>query len=698
MAKAIDWDKGHGPVSGTLNASYSALSVAAVGQQAGMPPAWALGAAGVGAIGSAMAGASAEQPLSKGAIATRAGGWIAGGGWVTWALQQPTIWSWDVIGPLAACTCGFASVAGVIGRKRRREMEREARAFAALTRVRVAREWADRFERVCNVKGCEILGVEHWKDEDGKETGAGFDLDVKLPEGGTNWKHLARNTEELAADADLKEGCGVEVYPGASRRRAIVKVQLVNELLSGRDVPLDASPLDFNGEFDIGVLRDGGLAKICIRQFSAMLVGAKRTGKTNQLLAIMTRLLRMPNLLVWVIDFNGGGVALQWLRAWDALGRPGRPPIDWVAADVDEAAAMANAAVRIAKARKTQYQQLMAEADTDLLPLSADIPGILIVTDEGAEVYANPKHQHVSSPMKEVLRIAGSSGVNQINCFLRATADTTGDTIIKSQSTVRMGMKMSNEEEMSYLLGWRSGVTPQDMPEQGYGALSTDEGQPASVFRGYRVLPSHQKWFVEHTAQYRMNDGLDEISLTAAGDVYATRWERADYVFDTKVPAPAVSTTLVKEKDGDEADADWSAGVDPEQAKANLRKAIEDAGGPNGEQIDEFQRLIRSGGLEDLSSLGPDNLPPEEVTGGGGVEPPTDEDDADDMRSMVFGMVKAMSPEGTTVAAIMKALEMQFGQQAPTRQTVTRWLREDDRIYKPAYGRYAVKPESEGEQ
>lgn len=695
--KVVDWDAGHGPVSGTLNASYSVLAATAVGHEAGLPPVWALGASAVGALGSAISGAGRAEPLSKGAMMTRAGGWLAGGGWSAWALTQESIWSWGVTGPLFGCTCFFASVAGAIGRKRRKEAEQQAKAFAALTRTRIGMEWVDRFERVCGVEGCTIEGVEQWTDDQGKETGAGFDLEVLLPAGGKNWRTLASHTEALASDADLPEGCGVEVFSGSSRRRAIVKVQLRNDMINeAQDVPLDASPLDFNGWFDIGKLRDGGVAKICIRQFSAMLVGAKRTGKTNQLLAIMTRLLRMPNLRVWVIDFNGGGVALQWLRAWDALGKPGRPPIDWVAADVEEATRMANAAVRVAKARKIEYQDLMAEADTDLLPLSAEIPGILIITDEGAEVYANPKHRSASEPMKEVLRIAGASGVNQLNCFLRGTADTTGDTIIKSQSTVRIGMRMSDEQEMSYLLGWRSGVTPADMPEQGFGALSMDEAKPAQIFRGWRVLPSHIKWFVENTVQYRENEAFDEVSLRALGEVYETRWERAEFVFNSKVPAPQVQTTMVKDRD--EADGEqWSSGVDPAAAKANLRKAIEDAGGPTSDELDEFDRLIQTGGLQDLQHLNASTLPPEHEApqeGGGQPDPDDPESDADesnDLRDIVYGMVKAMGTEGITVADIHKALKRQYGDDAPVRETIFRWLKKHDRIERVGHGRYAWK-------
>lgn len=690
MGKVIDWDRGHGPVTGTLNAAYSALGVAAVGHHAGLPPTWALGASVIGALGSTLAGASAAEPLSKGAILTRSGGWLAGGGWATYALTAPTVWSWSVLGPLAACTCGFASVADVLNRKKRRKAERDLKAFAALTRTRIGMEWSDRFNRVCHVAGCVIEEVEQWTDEDGNETGAGYTLGVLMPEGGSNWKTLASHTDALASDADLPEGCGVEVFAGVSRRRALVKVQLRNDMLNeDQEVPLDASPLDFNGWFDIGKLRDGGVAKICIREFSAMLVGAKRTGKTNQLSAVITRLLRMPNLRIWVIDFNGGGVALQWLRAWDALGKPGRPPIDWVAADVDEATLMASAAVRAAKARKIEYQQLMADANTDLLPLTDEIPGILIITDEGAEIYANPRHRNAAEPMKEVLRIAGASGVNQFNCFLRATADTTGDTIIKSQSTVRIGMRMSNEEEMSYLLGWRSGVLPADMPEQGFGALSLDESKPAQVFRGWRVLPSHIKWFVENTVQYRENDAFDEVTLRALGDTYTTRWDRAEFIFNASVPAPKVQTTMVLEKD-EEGGEEWSAGVNSEEASANLRKAIEDAGGPSGDEIDAFQQLVRSGGLEDLEAYSFDNPPPDRAD-----QSSADEDNSGntDMRDVVVGMVKAMGADGVTVNEIVQALRRQYGDSAPVRQTVTRWLRKDDRIERIGHGRYVFRQE-----
>lgn len=700
-ARSFDWRARHTPTSGTANAALTALSVASVGSQTGLAPVWPLGASVVGAAGAAMAGASAERPLSRGSILLRAAAWLSGGTWTSWALTQHDLWDWGTIGPLVGMAVGFGTLASGLASKERKEEARQIEMRSALGRVKLAAEWEARIERVCGIKESKVENIEQWKDAHGKETGAGYDLEIKLPEGGANWRDLAGYADKLAADADLAEGCGIEVQMGVSRARAILKVSVVNKLLEEIPIPHDASELSFEDDFDIGTLRDGGVARINIREYSAMVAGAKRTGKTNQLLAIMTRLLRMPNLRVWVIDFNGGGVALQWLRAWDDLGRPGRPPIDWVAADPREAEQMAMAAVRIAKARKVEYTRLMAEANTDLLPMTPEIPGIVIITDEGAEVYANPKHQSVSNPMKEVLRIAGAVGVNQINCFLRATADTTGDTLIKSQSRALIGMRMSDEQEISYLLGWRCGVRPEDMPERGYGACSMDPSGPASIFRGYRVKPNDINWFVEATACYRENDDLDPVSKTAAGEIYTTRWaeDRVAYIFGG-APAPKVETALaggVAVETSPEVATPWDGKPTPPPDPDRLKKAIAANEEEKAERVaDPFEQVLSDAGIDpdDPHAL---SKAPEYVRPGEPVDDTPDEQaTADNMRDIVFGLVKAMTPKGgISPQEIIDSVNQIYGEgSAPRRETITRWLREDERIYKPTgFKKYAVRPE-----
>lgn len=714
MFKAVDWKGRHTPVTATLNSAGAALSVVTVGQQTGLPASWVLGGALAGSAGSVVSGLA--RGLRKGTLALHAAGWLFAGSWASYVLETQTAFTSGALGSLAAAACGFGAAAGGLHIKHTKDDRRVAEINAAQERVVAAHEWSERFARVANVHGCDILNVEKWKDDKGVETGAGFTLEVQMPQGGASWRTLSAAAESLAADANLPEGCGVEVFSGASRGTAIVKVSTANSLLKTVDVPHDVSELSFSNPFDIGVKRDATLACIEIREFSAMLVGDKRTGKTNELQAIITRLVRMPNLLIWVIDFNGGGVALPWLQAWDEQGRKGRPPIDWVASNDREAEQMALAAVRIAKARKVKYQRHMRKQNTDLLPLTAEIPGILIITDEGAEVYADPKRRHVSDPMKEVLRIAGASGINQLNCFLRATADVTGDTLIKSQSRARIGMRMAVEEDIAYLFGWKCGVKPEDMPDRGYGAVSMDPAGSADIFRGYRVLPNDIDWFVKNTAKYREGGGLDEISLAEAGDVYRTRWadDRAGYIFDndreapeTEMAATAPGDTVAASADDDEELAPWFGrpALSDEDARANLRKAIEDSGGPTVDEQAAFDRVIQEAGVEpgtwDDPSAWPDGQPPADLTEEPPAAPepePTSPDESDNLRVVVFGLVKAMSPNGISVSEIIKALESSYGDDVPRRETITRWLREDDRIYKPTgYGKYAVKPTKEGE-
>lgn len=86
----------------------------------------------------------------------------------------------------------------------------------------------------------------------------------------------------------------------------------------------------------------------------------------------------------------------------------------------------------------------------------------------------------------------------------------------------------------------------------------------------------------------------------------------------------------------------------------------------------------------------PDGVRPE-PTEPEAEDEPTDPDE--DLKAVVFGLVKAMSPEGISVGEIVSALEQSYDD-VPSRQTVTKWLREDDRIYKPTgYKKYAVRPE-----
>lgn len=125
-----------------------------------------------------------------------------------------------------------------------------------------------------------------------------------------------------------------------------------------------------------------------MRQRSALYVGRRGSGKTNLMNVQLANQVRMTDNLAWVIDLNGGGLALPWLHAWEAAGRPGRPPIDWVADTPAKALAMAEAALRIAKARKPGYKKREIAANDDKLPVGPDVPAITLNNDEIAELFS----------------------------------------------------------------------------------------------------------------------------------------------------------------------------------------------------------------------------------------------------------------------------------------------------------------------
>ncbi|KOV08148.1 hypothetical protein ADK91_13865, partial [Streptomyces sp. XY511] len=124
---------------------------------------------------------------------------------------------------------------------------------------------------------------------------------------------------------------------------------------------------------------------------------------------------RAEDMLGWVIDLNAGSAGLPWVRPAMTptdSGQAVRPGIDWLASTPEEAHRMLDAAIAIAKRRKVAYQKLMADADTDLLPISPRIPQIMLIVDEGAEILAsNDKAMKaLAAKILEVIRISRAMG------------------------------------------------------------------------------------------------------------------------------------------------------------------------------------------------------------------------------------------------------------------------------------------------
>jgi hypothetical protein len=403
---------------------------------------------------------------------------------------------------------------------------------------------------------------------------------------------------------------------------------------------------------------------------------------------------RMTDSLSWVIDLNGGGLALKWMRAWQAAGKPGRPPIDWVADTPAKALVMAAALVRIAKARKVGYQDREIAANDDKLPVDAEVPEIRVFNDEGAEIFSTRSRRDetlrkIADDLVQTLEIARAAAVNETTSGLRATQDVISDPQILKQSTFKAGMKVADDAELNYFFGYSHNASVEDAPYPGCALVRDGDGQ-VHPLKVYRVKPSQILDIVKATAD--RHPELDELSRRAAGEAYEQRWMDTDHLFGTG-PAPAIVETsppqpVQEQPRGRGITAGWGtspAGGDAQAAideadevKRRLHEAIDDASRRDGDLDTQFMDILAGGGVT--------WQPPTTPTGAEGEE-------GDPRRELVFEIVAKSGPGGIGPEAIRDAIRrLHPGVEVPHAATIGRWLGADPRVHKPKFGRYAMRP------
>lgn len=657
-----DWAAGHGPVTGALSATTGAFALATTGAATGMPPGWALAVGATGAIGHTIS--SLRDRLSARTIGMRSASWLVGAGWTTWAMTSGPL-TWTALGSLAAIGVGIGTTAhSTLIHEEARELEALAAAERQVTaelsagRRAIAAEWVDRIQRVCGIT-LRVLAVEMWP------TGTGFTIDAELPAGGTTYGRIAQEAAKLSADARLPHGCTATAGPGIDQGRVLIDVTTKNVLEQEVFYPSDYSRLSIHTGIPWGLRTNADEIKAYLREQCALVVGPTGSGKTNMVHTILAGFARTEDALTFVIDLNAGSAGLPWVRpAFDTNGNlldGARPGIDWLAASHAEALVMLNALVRIAKHRKTAYQDLMSQANTDLLPISSQIPQIMLVVDEGAEILSSNDRElkKLAALILEVIRIARAMGIRTVLTALGATSSVLGNLMIRREAKVRVALTGGEKEGMD--LGKQfpgsRGLRPEQAPYKGAGFMGTPESEPG-LFKSWRILPNQIRDIVTATAG--IHPTLDGPSLRAAGTAYATRWapDRTQWMRDhTTTPSPAgpaaesaaasggglnLSALRNDQQAAPVADEDAAVRAFMEQIDAQFGTAPDPSDGP--------ERPAAPG--LNLSALHREN---------------------NAARQAALQILMAAGPEGTGASAIARALAEEHG---TTRQTVAGWLKE----------------------
>ncbi|MFD8301893.1 hypothetical protein ACFV29_05985 [Streptomyces sp. NPDC059690] len=524
----LDWAAGHGPVTGALSATTGAFAIATTGAATHMPPGWSLAVGAAGALGHTLVGLRVRNAGRT--LATRAASWLVGAGWTTWAMTHGPL-TWAALGSLATIGVGMGAAARSAALY---EEAREEEAIAAeqrqiaqelsAERRAIAAEWVERIQRLCSIT-VKVLAVEMWP------AGTGYSLDLE-PQGGVTYDRIAQHSVALSADAKLPHGCTAAATPGIHQGRTILDVTTVNVLKEALDYPDEYSRLSVLTGLPWGVRTNGEVVNAYLREQCALVVGPTGSGKTNMVHGILAAFARADDVLTWVIDLNAGSAGLPWVlpalngELETADGKPVRPGIDWLAASYEEAMLMLDAALAVGMHRKRAYQDLLAKANTDLLPISSRIPQIELVIDEGAEILVSTDRQmkQLAKKILEVIRMLRAMGVRTVLTALGATGNVLGNLMIRREGKVRVALTGGETEgmDLSKMFPGRRGLRVEQAPYKGSGFMGTPES-PAALFKAWRILPNQIREITIATSD--RHPRLDDVSAKAAGAAYARRWD-----------------------------------------------------------------------------------------------------------------------------------------------------------------------------
>ncbi|MFE9538500.1 hypothetical protein [Streptomyces sp. NPDC006691] len=662
----LDWTAGHGPVTGALSATTGALAVATTGAATGMPPAWALAVGAAGALGHTVAGLKVRNAGRT--LAFKASSWLVGAGWTTWAMTTGPL-SWAALGSLAAIGVGMGAGARSTALY---EEAREDEAIAAAERQialelsaerrAIAAEWIERIQRICNVT-VRVLAVELWK------SGNGYSLDLE-PRGGITYDRIAQYGPQLSADAKLPHGCTAALGPGIHQGRAILDVTTANVLAELRTYPEDYVPLSVHTGIPWGFRTNGDEVRAYLREQCALVVGPTGSGKTNLLHGILGGFARATDILTFVIDLNAGSAGLPWVlpalngELTSPDGQPVRPGIDWLAGTYEEAMLMLDAAIAIGLHRKRAYQDLMAREDTDLLPVSAQIPQIMLVIDEGAEILVSTDRQlkALANKICEFIRMQRAMGGRTVITALGATGSVLGNLLIRREAKVRVALTGGETEgmDLSKMFPGRRGLRVDQAPFKGAGFMGTPES-PGALFKAWRIKPSQIRDITVATSD--RHPRLDAESAKAAGPAYARRWDADRTAWMRALPSDAGILADPAPATGGSAGGGLNLSA--------LRGGPERSGQPGRPREDELLRRFREE-IDAQFATAPDPAPrPAGPSLNLSALRGETEQDSPAQRAALAALFAA-GPDGTGASAIARALADEHG---TTRQTVVGWLK-----------------------
>lgn len=718
----IDWAGPHGTAWGTVNACLTTATASWTGHCIEQwwpttPTVMVLATVGttvLGMVSVLLRAALRKTPTPAATTLYKLACWAGAGVWAATMVAYPH-WGWRWWLTRVAVLVAGAVVAGLVaslatppadpapglastgrvalapgdgGKAAQAERERIAALMVRMLDVR------------CPKPGWSVKNVQLWP------RGNGHTVEAIAPEG-SSWRDAARVAADIEGDLDLPNAGGITVTQGVTRRAALMEITTVDVLAKDYLYPKNRPAHSINDQLLVGIRDDGEPYGPSLRQNCMVLAGEAGSGKSNAGHVITAEIATTTDALQWDWHLPDGRLWAPWMGPW-LRGEVKDPPIDWCAWDARELLWMTRAALRVGWGRNVAYQALIEQDDDDKVPVSPQIPEIVIVGDEVAKVTGTlSEHEEARDNLRLVVFELRSAAVRAVFLALRGTDDVILNGI-QSQCQVRGVMRIGSKAEASWV-GIRD-FGPEDTPYPGCGGLSVRSGAATTRLKYYRMTPSQIKEIVMCTQGRRPK--LDEVSRLAANgrgpdgtpmpdlqpgelDCYDTRWDRFRAVFNqtggtppaTAAPAPDAAPQRPADVAGS---TDMGAAVAGLQtAMANLDAARARARAERGgskEQVDEeFTRILAAEGFGadvDWSDLGAWEQEPQTPA------QPSDED-------VLLDLIRARGQAGVDPKTLLLALKDRgIRIHRDTLHGRLKSLRERGLVHQPGYGRwaYGAKP------
>ncbi|MFF0338083.1 AAA family ATPase [Streptomyces fimicarius] len=514
-APALDWGWHPSPATSAALVAGGAYTVAATGAVTGLPPTHALLIAGTGAVAQTVVDAYQRRP--HGHTFARCAAWLAAGGWTAAALADHTPLTWGMTGWWAAgAAAGITLARGLVQAEDTARTEHHQRKLQKWANKQ-AGDWHDRLHRLFRLEGHQVDGVRPW------EGGVGYTVLVTMP---SDTPELpADAVRKLAVDLRLPKGGGIQILDGETYGQTLIRVTAVDVLakqIDLPDTPDDTTVTSVHDGIPLGLKPDADQARIVVVDECALIVGQTGSGKTNTVNVANAGALRTNDTVVMHIDVTGAGISLPWLHAWATDGNATVPLIDWTADTIEEAHILCDTVIAGIGARKSGHQDKLV--DDDKLTVSHDLPEVLVLVDEIAEL--TPA---LLRKLDTMVNTGRAARVRVLICGLRATQDVI-TAAMKKQSRVRVGMRVSDPEELSHLFpSGGARINPKSAPYKGCGFYSSPDADDVvsdpTAFKAYRITPKQIRALSVTYAERRPK--LEDVFLdTEPGQYYASRWGR----------------------------------------------------------------------------------------------------------------------------------------------------------------------------